>query len=268
MLEALTLPFIQRALIAGILVGFLASYYGVFVVQRGLSFLGDGLAHAAFGGVALGLLLDTEPLWIAVPFTVAVALGITWVRERTDISGDTAVGIFFSVSVALGVVFLSMKREYTTDAFAYLFGSILAVSQADLWVTACVALIAGAAWPLWGRWAYATFDRELALADRQPVFRDDVLLSVLIAVTVVIAVKVVGIVLIAAFLVIPAATARLLTRTFRAMTLASVGLGATSVLVGMWASYVADIPSGATIVLVQACLFTAAMVAAAAMRRW
>jgi zinc transport system permease protein len=267
MLEALTLPFIQRALIAGILVGFLASYYGVFIVQRGLSFLGDGLAHAAFGGVALGLLLNAEPLWIAVPFTVAVALGITWVHERTDLGSDTSVGIFFSVSVALGVVFLSLKREYTTDAFAYLFGSILAVTPADLWVTAFVALIAVAAWPLWGRWAYATFDRELALADRQPVFRDDMVLSVLIAVTVVIAVKVVGIVLIAAFLVIPAAAARLLTRTFRAMTLASISLGATSVLVGMWASYLVDIPSGATIVLVQAALFAAAMVMAAVVRR-
>jgi zinc transport system permease protein len=267
MLDALTLPFIQRALLAGILVGCLASYYGVFIVQRGLSFLGDGLAHAAFGGVALGLLLNTEPLWIAVPFTVAVSLGITWVRERTDLGGDTAVGIFFSVSVALGVVFLSLKREYTADAFTYLFGSILAVTPADLWVTAFVALTAVAASPLWGRWAYATFDRELALADRQPVLRDDLALSVLIAVTVVIAVKVVGIVLIAAFLVIPAATARLLTRTFRTMTLASIGLGATSVLVGMWASYLADIPSGATIVLVQAGLFTAAMIATALMRR-
>jgi zinc transport system permease protein len=148
-----------------------ASYYGVLIVQRGLSFLGDGLAHAAFGGVALGLLLGAEPLWIAVPFTVAVAVGITWVRERTELGGDTAVGIFFAVSVALGVVFLSLKRGYSTDAFTYLFGSILAVTRADLWVTALMVLIAAATGPLWRRWAYATFDRELALADRQPVLR-------------------------------------------------------------------------------------------------
>ena len=101
MIELLSFPFMQRAIIGGVLVGFLASYYGVFIVQRGLSFMGSGLAHAAFGGVALGLLLDSEPLWIAVPFTVIVAIGITWVRDRTKLGSDTAVGIFFAVSILL-----------------------------------------------------------------------------------------------------------------------------------------------------------------------
>jgi len=99
MFEFILLPFMQRALIAGILVGFLASYYGVFVVQRGLGFLGSGLAHAAFGGVALGILLDQEPLLIAVPFTVLVAIGITYVKNKTNLAGDTTIGIFFSVSI-------------------------------------------------------------------------------------------------------------------------------------------------------------------------
>jgi zinc transport system permease protein len=253
------MPFMQRAVVAGVLVGFLASYYGVFVVQRGMSFLGDGLAHAAFGGVALALLLDREPLWIAVPFTVLVAVAITWVRERTELGSDTAIGIFFSVSVALGVVFLSFRREYSADAFGYLFGSILAVLPVDLWVTGGVAVTALFTLPMWGRWAYATFDRELALADRLPVARDDYLLSVLIAVTVVVAVKVVGVVLIAAFLVIPAATARLLARTLGVMTWLAIAAGVSSALSGLWASYVLDVPSGATIVLVQAALFFAAM---------
>jgi len=262
MLEVLSLPFMQRALVAGVLVGFLASYYGVFVVQRQLSFLGAGLAHAAFGGIALGLLLGTEPLWVAVPFTVLVALAINWVRGRTGLAGDTAVGIFFAVAVALGVVFLFLKREYTADAFAYLFGSILAVRGADLWLTAAVAGMALATWPTyWGRWAYATFDRDLARADRLPVERDDYLLSILLAVTVVVAVKVVGIILIAAFLVIPAATARLLAPTFRAMTLGAVAIGVGSAVAGLVASYWLDVPSGATIVLVQAAVFFAGMLA-------
>ncbi len=259
MFEILNLPFMQRALIAGILVGFLASYYGIFVVQRGLSFLGSGLAHAAFGGVALGLLLETEPLWIAVPFTVIVAVGITWVGERTDLSGDTAVGIFFAVSVALGVVFLFLKREYTADAFTYLFGSILAVTKTDLWITIGVVFITLLTSPIWGRWAYITFDRQLALADQLPASRDDYLLSILIAVTVVVAVKVVGIILIAAFLVIPAATAKLLARTFLTMTLFSITIGVSSAIVGLWASYFLDIPSGATIILMQATLFFVVM---------
>ncbi|MBD3288195.1 metal ABC transporter permease, partial [candidate division KSB1 bacterium] len=235
--EILSLPFMQRALIAGALVGFLASYYGVFVVQRGLSFLGSGLAHAAFGGVALGLLLNQEPLWIAVPFTILVAIGIFWVKTRTQLGNDTAVGIFFSVSMALGIVFLFLKREYTSDAFTYLFGSILAVTTRDIRMTVAVAIITFLTFPFWRRWAYASFDRELAETDHLSVVKDDYILAVLIAVTVVSAIKVVGIVLIAAFLVIPAATARLLSRTFRSMTILSIILGIFGAVSGLIFSY-------------------------------
>ncbi len=255
MFEILTLPFMLRSLIAGVLVGFLASYYGVFVVQRGLSFLGSGLAHAAFGGVALGLLLNSEPLWIAIPFTVLVAIGIFWVRDKTELGSDTAVGIFFSVSMALGIVFIFLKKEYTSDAFTYLFGSILAVTKTDLKLTAFVVILTLLSLPLWRRWAYVSFDRELAETDHLAVNRDDYLLSILIAVTVVVAIKVVGIVLIAAFLVIPAATARLLSKTFRRMTILSIIIGVISAFLGLWLSYYLDIPSGAAIILLQACLF-------------
>ncbi len=141
MLEFLSLPFMQRALIAGILVGFLASYYGVFVVQRGLGFLGSGLAHAAFGGVALGILLDQEPLLTAVPFTILVAIGITYVKNKTNLAGDTTIGIFFSISMALGIIFIFMKRQYSSDAFNYLFGSILAVSITDVIAPAILIFI-------------------------------------------------------------------------------------------------------------------------------
>ncbi len=259
MLDALTMPFMQRALLAGLLVGFVASYYGVFVVQRGLSFLGSGLAHAAFGGVALALLLNTEPLYVAVPFTVLVALGISVLREKSQLGADTSIGIFFSVSVALGVIFLSLKREYTVDAMNYLFGSILSVTSADLWVTGALALVTVGAWRLWGRWAFATFDRELAQADRLPLMRHDHMLTVLIAVTVVAAVKVVGIMLISAFLVIPAATARLVARTFLGMTILSVASGLVSSQLGVWGAYFLDIPAGASIILVQALLFGGAL---------
>jgi zinc transport system permease protein len=257
--EILSLPFMQRALIGGALVGFLASYYGVFIVQRGLSFLGSGLAHAAFGGIALGLLLQTEPLWVALPFTIIVAIGISWVKNRTELSSDTAVGIFFSVSMALGIVFLFLRREYTADAFTYLFGSILAVTQTDIWITLAMVFIVFITWPLWSRWAYTSFDRELAQTDRLPIIRDDYILSVLIAVTIVVAIKVVGIVLIAAFLVIPAATARVLSRSFRMMTIVSVAIGVSSALIGLVVSYYIDIPSGATIILIQSLLFFIAM---------
>jgi zinc transport system permease protein len=264
MIEIIELPFMQRALIGGIMVGFLASYYGVFVVQRGLSFLGSGLAHAAFGGIALGLLLETEPLWIAVPFTVFVALGITWVKENTALGSDTAIGIFFSVSMALGIVFLFLKKSYSDDAFTYLFGSILAVTWRDIIFTSIVVLTTFFVGPLWKRWAYTAFDRELAQTDHLPVRRDDYLMSTLVAISIVVSIKVVGIVLIAAFLVIPAATARIISNTFKKMTILSVTLGILSAVVGLWISYYLDVPSGAAIILFQAFLFLIALIFGAA----
>lgn len=259
MLEPLTLPFMQRALLGGLMVGFLASYYGPFIVQRQLAFLGSGLAHAAFGGVALGILLNQQPLWVAVPFTVAVSLAIVWVRERSRLGSDTIIGIFFAVSMALGIVFLSWTDGYTSDAFTYLFGSLLAVTQADLWTTAGVVVLTVLTFPLWRHWAYASFDRSLARADHLPVMRHDYVLAVAIAVVVVVSIKVAGIVMIAAFLVMPAATARMLTRTFAAMTVVSVAVGMSTVLIGLYASYYADLPSGPAVILTQAAVLAVAV---------
>ncbi|HQI39695.1 MAG TPA: metal ABC transporter permease [Ignavibacteriaceae bacterium] len=255
MFEIFSIEFMQRALIAGVLVGFLSGYYGVFIVQRGLGFLGSGLAHAAFGGVALGVLLNQEPLWIAVPFTILVAIGITWVKDKTNLGGDTTIGIFFSVSMALGVIFIFLKRQYSSDAFNYLFGSILSVTNTDIIVPAILIIITLLLFPFWKRWAYSSFDRELAQTDRIPVILDDYLLSVLISVTVVVSIKVVGIVLIAAFLVIPPAAARLISRSFSKMTLLSIITGTVTALIGLWISYYLDVPSGATIILLQAFIF-------------
>jgi zinc transport system permease protein len=257
--DALGLPFMQRALAAGIVVGGLAGYYGVFVVQRRLSFLGVGLSHAAFGGVALGLLLQVNPLWTALPFTVAVALAITGTAHHGVVSNDTAIGVFFAAAIALGVVLLTFKQSYTTDAFAYLFGSILAVQRADLWILGGIALLATGTLPLWGRWAYATFDRDLARADGVPVDRDDYVLAGLIAVTVVGAVKVVGVVLAAAFFVIPAAAARLFAATFRHMTILAVAVGVATAVGGLLGSYALDLPSGAAIILLQTGVFGGAV---------
>jgi zinc transport system permease protein len=259
--------FMQRALFAGLLVSLLASYLGVFVVQRGMSFLGSGLAHAAFGGVALGLLLNQNPLWVALPFTVMVAIAITWVRQRTQISADTSIGIFFSVSFALGVVLINQLDSYTTDAMTYLFGSILYVEPIDLWMALVVLVICIALGPLWPRWAYATFDRELARADRVPVEQDDYLLHALVAVVIVVAVKLVGIVMVAAFLVIPPAAARVISFTFIGMTVMTMVLGSFSAMVGLRAAYELNLPPGATIILTQAAIFLLAMVIAPLIRQ-
>jgi zinc transport system permease protein len=255
MIEFLSLPFLQKALFAGVLVGFLSSYYGVFVVQRGLGFLGSGLAHSAFGGIAIGIYLNQQPLLIAIPFTILISIGITYVKLKTKLSEDTAIGIFFSVSMAIGIIFIFLKRQYSADAFSYLFGSILSVSNNDIIMTAIMCLITLLLFPMWKRWAYSSFDRELALVDKINVHFDDYLLNILIAITIVVSIKVVGIVLIAAFLVIPAATARILAKSFSRMTVISILIGINSALLGLILSYYLDIPSGAMIILFQAIIF-------------
>ncbi len=260
-IDILSMTFFQRALIAGVLVGFLGSFYGVFVVQRKMSFLGNGLAHAAFGGVALGLLLQAEPLWIALPFTILVAILITLLKEKTTLEIDTSIGIFFALSMALGIIFLSLKKDYSVDAFSYLFGSILLVNKTDITAEAVLSLITALlSLRYWKRWAYASFDRELARADRHKTRFDDYLLSVMIALTIVLSIKLVGIVLIAAFLVIPAATARLSADRFFTMTIKAIIFGISTSLIGLLISIFLNLPTGAVIILFQSVLFGFAVI--------
>lgn len=255
------MPFFLKALIAGLLVAYLGSFYGVFVVQRRMSFLGDGLAHAAFGGIALGLLLQTEPLWIALPATVIISILITLLKEKTNLEMDTSIGIFFAVSMALGIIFISIRKDYSFDAFSYLFGSILLVQTIDLFLAIVLTLITILfAYKYWKRWAYATFDTELARTDRLTTRFDDYLLSVLIAVTIVLSIKMVGILLIASFLVIPAATAKLISLRFYSMTISSIIIGLVSTLFGILISIFLNMPTGAIIILTQATFFFIALI--------
>lgn len=256
-IEVFQADFMQRALVAAILTGALASYFSVFVVQRKMSFLGSGLAHSAFGGIALGLLLGLKPMLVAIPFTLAVAHLIEFLRKRSKLHADTLIGVFFSVSMALGILFLSLRSQYSAEAMSYLFGSILSVDLPDLWVGLGLTILCLLFLPLWRNWAYTSFDSELAKADRIPVGRDNLILISLLAITVVISSKILGIVLMAASLVIPGAAARLLSFSFGMMTLLAIGIGVLSSVSGLFLSYWFDIPSGACIILVQALIFFA-----------
>jgi len=258
MIDALSTPFMQRALIAGVLVAFAASFFSPFVVQRRMAFLGSGLAHAAFGGVALGILLGWAPLAVALPFTVASALGIVAVRHHSDLDIDTAIGILFSLAMALGIIFLALSPHYSRDAFSYLFGSILALNSTDLWLSGSVALMSLALMPWWRAWAYASFDRDLARADRLHIERHDYLLAGALAVLVVASIKVVGIILVSAFLVLPGAAARLLVSRFASFTVVSVVIGLATVVAGLLLSYPLDLPSGPVVILVQCAVFAGA----------
>lgn len=256
MLDMLQYPFLVRAMLAGILIGFTASYFSVFVVQRRISYIGSGLAHAAFGGVALGLLMGIEPLITAVPFTLFIAMLTVYLKEHTKISTDSIIGILYSVSVALGIIFLALKDDYTADAYTYLFGSILTVTPSDIWMSAALAITTLFTFRLyWGRWAYATFDRELARADKLPVLADDYTLMLMTAITVVLAIKIVGIILITAYIVIPGSFARLVAKRFLNMTIISILMGVITSILGLILSYHLDLPSGAVIIILQAILF-------------
>ena len=256
MLEIFLMPFMWRACIAAMLVAFMASLFGVFVVQRRLSFLGDGLSHSAFGGVALGLLLGIEPLSVAVPATFLVALGIVWLKRKTNLEEDTSIGIFFSVSMALGIVFLALKRNYAANADTYLFGSVLAVSKTDLIATAAVAIcVVLVMMKYWKVFAYSSFDEELAKADRVKTAFADYFFTALISLVIVVSIKLVGMVLITSFLVIPAASAKLFSRTFSQMTVYSIVFGMLGSVLGLVVSVVLDLPSGALIILFLAAEF-------------
>lgn len=277
LLVALSLPFFQRAFLAGLLIAVSSGLLGVFVVQRRLSFLGDGLAHAAFGGMGIGafvivtsgligsgMTLLMNPIWIAVPFSVLAALAIALLRSRTALSSDTAIGVAFAVSVALGVMFFSLvppDANLGVSVMDLLFGSILGVRAVDLGVilvtTALAAVVLLASW---GKLAYATFDDELARADGVRSGALELLLYLVAAVVIAVSSVVVGVILMAAYLVIPAASARLVAGNLAQMTLLSVLFGLAATVAGLLLSFFLDVPSGSTIVLVQAALFVIAAI--------
>jgi zinc transport system permease protein len=275
LLELFSFAFMRRALLAGLLIALMTSVLGVFVVQRRLAFLGDGLAHASFGGMGLGALLVfgfglsvgtdifRQPLWVAVPFTLLTALGIAWVRDHTKLSSDTVVGVFFAVSVSLGVIFFSVIPPGTdvgVDVFDLLFGSILGVRQEDLLVITVVCVLSTLFFAVvWGRLGYATFDDELANADGVRTRALEYLLFAIAGVVVAVSALVVGVILIAAYLVIPAASARLLSRSLIEMTIISMVVGVITTVLGLLASFYINVPSGSTIVLCQALTFLVAI---------
>lgn len=262
--EPLAQGFMRRALLAGTVMGGAGGLLGVFIVQRGLSFLSDGLAHATFGGMALGLLLGAgldQAIWVALPFTVLVAVAINAVRRRSRLGGDVATGVFFAFAFALGVLFLGLRpAKDSVNVEALLFGSILAISPEVLLAMLLVAAVTVAALAFyWSRLAYATFDPELAGLSGVPVAALEYLLLVLTACVVVVGVKTVGVILVSAFIVIPAATATLLGGTLTRIGLLAVALGITGSAVGLLASYHLNVASGATIIVTLALAFFLAL---------
>ncbi len=256
MLEILGYTFMQRALVASLLIGTVTSAIGVYVVLRGLAFIGAGIAHASFGGVALGFLLGLNPVATAVGFCLCTAWGIAFTSERTQIKEDTAIGIFFAATMALGVLFIGLMGEYNVDLFGYLFGSVLSVTSADLWMSGVLgAMVLLVIALFFKELLFITFDQEMAQVSGIPARGLYGLLLSIMALTIVLSIKVVGIILVSAMVVIPAASAYQLTEDFRTMMGLSILIGNFSAVAGLFLSYRLDTASGATMVLTATTIF-------------
>ncbi len=263
MAELLGYGFVQRALIAGLLVGLLCGILGFFVVLKRLSFIGVGISHSAFGGIAIGVVAGIEPLLAAAVFSTLVAWTIGWLSHSGRLHEDTAIGILFSSSMALGVALISVSSTYQVDLFGYLFGNILAVSPADLWMLGGIAIVVlGAVGLLFKELLFLAFDEEVARANGLPVTALYFFLLTCLALAVVAAIRVVGIVLVEALLVIPAAIGYQLARGYRGMLSVSAATAVLSAMIGLLVSYFFNIAAGATIVLVLALLFILALAVA------
>jgi zinc transport system permease protein len=263
-LEFLDYDFMRRALVAAVLVGLSAPAVGIFLVQRRLALIGDGLGHVAVTGVALGLVLDRAPLVVAMVTAVAGAVTLEVIRARVEAFAEIALAILFYGGIAGGVVLVSQAPSGGRSLNQYLFGSITTTSASDLVTFALLAgLILAITTTMGAALFAASNDEEFARASGLPVLRLNISLAVLCALTVVISMRVVGVLLVSALMVVPVATAQLLTRSFRATYLVGVLLGALVSVTGVIASYYLDTPSGGTIVLIAIGLFAVVLIGGA-----
>jgi manganese/iron transport system permease protein len=260
LLEPIAFGFFQRALLASVLVGLVCAVVGAFVVLRGLAFLGDALSHAAFPGVVIAYLLGLPFYLGAAVAAVATSLAVGWVQRRGPVRSDTAIGVLFAGMFALGVFLFSRIPNYVGDLFGFLFGDVLAIGVGDLVsLTVLSIVVLAIVAVLRKELLFATFDPLGAAAAGLNVRRLDDLFLALVAIAIVVSLQAVGIILVVAMLVTPAATAQLLTIRFGRLIAIAAGIGIVAPLVGLYASYWLDAASGATIVIVESLLFAAAL---------
>ncbi|MGB9880093.1 MAG: metal ABC transporter permease [Anaerolineae bacterium] len=248
--------FMQRGLLASLMVGVLCAVIGCYVVLRGMAFLGDALAHAILPGIAIAYLLKGNLLIGALAAAIVVALGIGFFSRQGTIKEDTAIGILFAAALSLGVLLISTIRTYAVDLTHILFGNVLGVSTGDLWLTGVLTAVVLATIALFYKeFLVISFDPVLATTLRLPVERLRYLMLILLALTVVVSLQTVGVGLVAAMLVTPGATAYLLTRRLPAMMAVAALIGAFSSVSGLYISFYWNVASGAAVVLVATGIF-------------
>jgi zinc transport system permease protein len=267
MAELLRLPFMQRALLAGLVLGILLAYLGIFVTLRKMAFFSDGIAHAALAGAAIGLLTRFSPLVSALVFSALLAVLIYWLEKKSSLSSDAIIGILFTSGMALGVVLISLRRGYQPELIGYLFGNILAIRRQDLALIIGLALLVLAFILIHKRkLTLLALDREMAyMAGFNPDLYQ-LLLYVMLACSLVLGIRVLGLILVSAILIIPVSSARLVSRSFKALTWWTVLLAEGIMVGGLLLSYYLNLPSGAVIVLTGTAVFTLAFIASSLLR--
>ncbi len=251
LITPLDYPFMLRGLLASLMVGTLCAVVGTYVVLRGMAFFGDALAHAILPGVAVAYLLGASLFWGALGMGLLTAVGIGYLSRRGQVKEDTAIGVIFAASFALGVALLSTVRSYSVDLAHILFGNVLGVSSTDLWLTAGFGMAVLLTVVLFYKELLViSFDPILAATLRLPLSALHYLLLVLIALAIVVSLQTVGVALLVAMLVTPAATAYLLTHRLWQMMIIGATIGAISSVVGLYLSFYVNIASGPAVVLV------------------
>jgi manganese/iron transport system permease protein/iron/zinc/copper transport system permease protein len=268
LLEPFQFEFFRNGTMAAVLAGGLCGLIGVYIVLRGMSYIGHGLSHAIFGGAVVAYVMQWNFYIGAGIWGFVAAMLINQTVRRTQINADAAIGVITTASFAVGVALISRYRSFTRSFDAALFGNILGVTPGDVLVIAVVCLmVAAVIFVMYRQLLFTTFDAEVAQVYGVRTAWIDTLFALLLAAALIAALQILGVTLIAAALVIPAITARLLTDSFNRIILLSTAIGALTGFVGMYLSYYVDIASGATIVLSQATLFVVVLTVTSLQKR-
>ena len=249
-LEILEYGFIQRALVSGVAISSICSFMGAFLVMRRLALFGDGIAHVAFGGIAAGLFAGIFPIWTALVVSVLGALGLQKLRSSTKVSGEVAVAVTLVSGLSIGIILISMSGGFTTDLFSFLFGSIVLVSTTDMMIivsTSSGVLVLLTV--LYRRLLFMTFNEEMARISGIHITAMNYLFVGVAAIVVVTSMRLTGILLITALIVLPTITAVKFGRGFKATILISTAISSSSVVSGIFVSYVLDWAPAGTMVL-------------------
>lgn len=256
MIDILQYPFMQRAIIAGIALAGLLAWLGVFVIMRKMSFFSDGIAHASLAGIAIGVLAGIHPLSIAILFSIVFSLAIYWLEKKTSLSSDAIIGMLFTSGMALGVVLISMKSGYQPDLVSFLFGNILAIKSVDLVIIALLSMLI-ILFLIFNHKSITLMALDIDTAYLAGVKTDllQITFYIMLAISVVLGLKILGIVLVSALLIIPASTAKLISKSFKGLIIQSVIFSEVIMLLGIVLSYYLDSPTGPMIVLVGTAAF-------------